>query len=94
MLKDYQDVFGHRMHDYLKNKSGYETVERDNGYFDVGDLKTYFTEYKDWSSHMKEAMRHVRGRVLDIGCGAGRHLLYLREKGCKVFGKEVGCPDK
>jgi SAM-dependent methyltransferase len=31
-------------------------------------------------------MRHVKGRVLDIGCGAGRHSLHLQEKGQDVVG--------
>jgi SAM-dependent methyltransferase len=34
-------------------------------------------------------MKYVRGRVLDIGCGAGRHLLYLQEKGFDVLGIDI-----
>jgi SAM-dependent methyltransferase len=39
-----------------------------------------------WFDHEKEAMPLVRGRTLDIGCGAGRHCLYLQERGHEVVG--------
>ena len=35
---------------------------------------------------MRKAMRYTRGRILDIGCGAGRHSLYLQGKGLDVLG--------
>jgi len=82
MLKDHQDqdAFGHEMYDYLKNITGWEVVERDDGYIDVsGGPKAYFSEYKHWPLY-------ERGRVLDIGSGAGRHLLYLQGKGLEVMG--------
>jgi SAM-dependent methyltransferase len=34
----------------------------------------------------RRAIRFARGRVLDIGCGAGRHSLYLQQKGLVVTG--------
>jgi len=34
-------------------------------------------------------MRYVKGRVLDIGCGAGRHSLFLQRRGFKVVGIDV-----
>ena len=34
-------------------------------------------------------MGFVKGRVLDIGCGAGRHSLYLQEKGFDVLGIDI-----
>jgi len=88
MLKDHQDAFGHEILDYLKEKRGdREIIERDDGYFDVsGGPKAYFTEYKEWAPTERKAMRYARGRVLDIGSGAGRHSLYLQGKGLEVLG--------
>jgi SAM-dependent methyltransferase len=52
----------------------------------IGAPKVYFSEYKDWPPHHKEAMKYAKGRVLDIGCGAGRHALYLQKKSFNDLG--------
>jgi cyclopropane fatty-acyl-phospholipid synthase-like methyltransferase len=90
MLKDHQDALGHEFLDYLKEKRGYEIIEREDGYLDIsGGPRAYFTDYKDWSQHEKKAMKYVRDKVLDIGCGAGRHSLYLQKNGFKVTGIDL-----
>jgi len=90
MLKDCQDAHGHEIYDYLNGKGGYEIIERDDGYIDSsGGAKDYFAEYKDWPPHQKKAIRYARGRVLDIGCGAGRCLLYIQQKGLDVMGIDI-----
>ncbi len=87
MLKDWQDAFGHEIYDYFNGERSYEIVERDDGYIDVsGGAKNYFSEYSEWQEYEKEAMKYVKGRVLDIGCGAGKHSLYLQNKGYEVLG--------
>jgi len=87
MLKDWQDAFGHEIQDYFTGKGGYEIVERDDGFFSVSPgPKLYFLEHEDWPESEKEAMKYVRGRVLDVGCGAGRHSLYLQAQGFDVVG--------
>ena len=87
MLKDNQDAFGHGMLDYFHGTRTALVVERDDGYFEPDvRLQTYFAEYKEWHPHVRKAMRYTRGRVLDIGCGAGRHSLYLQQKGLAVVG--------
>jgi 2-polyprenyl-3-methyl-5-hydroxy-6-metoxy-1,4-benzoquinol methylase len=90
VLKKSQDAQGRAMLDYLIGKKAQEIIERDDGYIDVDyGPKTYFSKYKDWPAHQKQAMKYVRGRVLDIGCGAGRHSLYLQNKGYEVLGIDV-----
>ncbi|MFB0551490.1 MAG: class I SAM-dependent methyltransferase [Nitrososphaeria archaeon] len=59
-------------------------IQRDDGYTRQHDLALYFRVYEDWPDYEKSALEYVRGRVLDIGCGAGRHALYLQEKNFEV----------
>lgn len=87
MLKDWQDAFGHEIYNYFKGKGGYEIVERDHGFFSISfGPKLYFLEYEEWPEPEKEAMKFVTGRVLDVGCGAGRHSLYLQARGFDIVG--------
>ena len=64
-----------------------EIIEREDGYVDTGsEAGLYFRDYKRWSPVEREAIKLAQGRVLDIGCGAGRHSLYLQQKGFEVTG--------
>jgi SAM-dependent methyltransferase len=82
-----KDAYGQEIWAYFRGKESFEIVERDDGYFGVsGGSKAYFAEYKNWPEHEKKAINLVKGRVLDIGCGAGRHSLYLQKKGFDVTG--------
>lgn len=90
MLKDCQDAFGHLLYDHFKNEDAFEIVQRDDGLFYVeAGPRLYFSHYQDWSSALKKALKYARGKILDIGCGAGRHSLYLQEKGFDVLAIDV-----
>jgi len=88
VLTNLQDAYGHQLYDYFRGKSsGLEIVERDDGFIQANfGPRTYLSKYEDWSSREKQALRHARGNVLDIGCGGGRHSLYLQKKGLQVLG--------
>ena len=89
-MKDVQDAYGHELYDYLQGRNEYEIVERSDGFIDASTgPRIYCAGYEEWPAHYKEALRYVRGSVLDIGCGAGRHCLYLQEQGFDVLGIDV-----
>ncbi|HEX8733870.1 MAG TPA: class I SAM-dependent methyltransferase [Pyrinomonadaceae bacterium] len=88
-MKNNQDAFGQQLLAQYKNETmSAEIIERDDNYIDFGTTfaDLYFTEYKQWSPLEKRAIKHARGKILDIGCGAGRHALYLQQKGFDVTG--------
>ena len=90
MLTDIQDAYGHLLSDYHNGQENVEVVEREDGFIDVSRLGpfNYFAEYENWAEHQRLAIAHATGSVLDIGCGAGRHCLYLQEQGHDVLGTD------
>jgi SAM-dependent methyltransferase len=88
-VKPEEDAFGQKLWAYYKGNEVFEIVERDDGYIEAIRMKAYFSDYEDWAPIEQKAMQFVKGRVLDIGCGAGRHSLYLQKKGLDVLGIDI-----
>ncbi len=86
-MVDEFDVYGRMMFDHFQGKEVTEIVERSDGLIDVtSGPGVYFSVYEEWMPEEQEAVAYARGRTLDIGCGAGRHALYLQEQGLPVLG--------
>ena len=49
----------------------------------------FFRPYKNMFKYEKIALKNSMGKVLDLGCGAGCHSLYLQNKGFDVTAVEV-----
>jgi SAM-dependent methyltransferase len=88
-LSPEEDAFGQALYAAYEGDEVFEVLERDDGYVDSMSTKGYFSDYEGWSPIEQEAMQFVKGRVLDVGCGAGRHSLYLQEKGFDVVGIDI-----
>jgi len=81
------DLWGEACLDYWRTGGGDYDIRRDDGYVDTDALRTYFR--KELNEGELKALAHVRGRVLDVGCGPGQHLLWLQERGFQVTGIDI-----
>jgi SAM-dependent methyltransferase len=81
------DVYGAILADALNGKRAMEIVERDDGFVMAFDARYLLDPFRRWDDPLeRRAMRFVRGRVLDVGCGGGRVCLHLQERGLDVVG--------
>jgi SAM-dependent methyltransferase len=63
-----------------------EIVEREDGFIMASRFgpANYMAPYAKWPSRQRRALRLARGRILDVGAGAGRVALHFQEKGHEV----------
>jgi SAM-dependent methyltransferase len=85
-----QDAFGAEVLAFFEGRAATEIIERDDGDICLsGGPQQYFADARDWPVHERKAIRLARGRVLDIGCGAGRVALHLQARGHPVTAIDV-----
>jgi len=83
-LAESRDAFGRALLDHLAGEGGCELVERDDGYIDLSaGADVYFAPPTGMQC---DIAGRAHGRVLDVGCGAGRYALWLQERGHDVVG--------
>ncbi len=81
------DVYGSLLADMFDGKRAQEIVERDDGFVMAFDGRYLLAPFREWDdANERRAMRLVRGRVLDVGCGGGRVCLHLQGRGVEVIG--------
>ncbi len=84
------DVFGRALWDWARGGGVPEVLERDDGWTEEGaGPEGYLAPYRDWPWAERQAMRYVRGRVIDVGCGAGRVALHLQARRFDVVGLDA-----
>lgn len=63
-----------------------QVIERIDGYVSVEDAYRYFMPPEEWVAAERAALDHAQGRILDVGCAAGRHMVEARERGHEAVG--------
>ena len=85
-----QDVFGRALLDWAHGGTTHEVLERVDGFAQLGaGPEVYLSDYKGWPAAERATLRLLRGRVLDVGCGAGRVTLELQRRGYDVVGLDT-----
>jgi len=79
------DVIGKSLKGYLNGGFPQYIIRGKDGNFEAIDIATFFSNYSDWTDYEKILIaNHAKGRILDIGAGAGRHSLFLQRIGYEV----------
>lgn len=81
------DLFGDAVFDYQQSRYTEDIITFSSlDEEDILPVPYLFRDFKTMPALEQKALQLCKGKVLDIGCGAGSHSLYLQEKGFKVTG--------
>jgi SAM-dependent methyltransferase len=85
-----KDLFGKAILDYQTNDSPEDLITETNiSEADEMSVGYLFRNFDGMPELEKKALKLSKGKVLDVGCGAGSHALYLQEKGFEVTAIDI-----
>ena len=84
-----KDAWDEVMRDAAGGVEGEHYIERDDGHVETHKVGIYMLPFEKWSKAEQRAIKHVKGKVLDVGCGAGRVAIYLQVLGYDVVGSDL-----
>jgi len=90
ILKKHQDPIGKAVHDYFHGITGDTILVRT----DIAEDETlspayFFRSFEEMPLQEQEALRRCKGKVLDIGAGAGAHSFWLENNGINVTSIDI-----
>jgi SAM-dependent methyltransferase len=90
VLSERDDAFGRLLLDHTAGCTGQLILELDDGRAGPAlPAEVFFAEHGEWPPEEQRVFEFVQGRVLDIGCGAGRHSLETERRGLDVVAIDV-----
>lgn len=90
LLKKQNDPIGQAVWDYANGIDQVSILVGSNIAEDEWLSPAYFfRSYDEMPPQEQEALRRCRGRILDVGAGAGAHSLWLQEKGFDVDALDI-----
>lgn len=88
-MKFESDIFGRALLDWTLGSTTPEVLEREDGFTQIGaGPEVYLSSPGEWPSAERQAMKLIRGRVIDVGCGAARLGVHLQNRGFDVTGMD------
>ena len=85
-----KDLFGTAILDYQTNNSPEDIITETNiSEADAMEVSYLFRSYKEMPKLEQKALQLAKGKILDVGCGAGSHSLYLQEKELEVTSIDI-----
>jgi SAM-dependent methyltransferase len=85
-----KDLFGKAILDFQTKNSPEDLMTETNiSEADEMSVDYLFRSFNEMPKLEKKALQLCKGKVLDVGCGAGSHGLYLEEKGFKVTAIDI-----
>lgn len=84
------DVFGRMVADYYRDElAGQPVYRRSDGDRSTAHCAWYFADPSEWGAFDRAGIGHASGRVVDVGSGVGRAILWLQERSHDALGIDV-----
>jgi SAM-dependent methyltransferase len=89
-LKKMKDLFGKAILDFQTHNHPQNLITETNiSDADEMEVAYLFRNYNQMPKIEQKALQLSKGKILDVGCGAGCHSLYLQEKGFDVTAIDI-----